>query len=92
MKRIKGTFQDSPGWTVWCEYKDRFGMHWLGPYPFYPWSYRIEKRQEEKAPCIFNHNGKCEICNCSQVTCSWERYKNRDYTWESEKELNEMFN
>ncbi len=25
------------------EYTDCFGVKWLAPYPFYPWSFRIKK-------------------------------------------------
>lgn len=92
MKRVNDEFQNSPGWTVICEYRDAFNKHWLASYPFYPWSYRIEKKDKIiKEPCHFDYNGECLICDCWYDECAWVRYRTKDYTQESEEELNEIF-
>jgi len=92
MKRVSKAFYNSPGWTVICEYRDAFNKHWLAAFPFYIWSYRVEKKNDEvKEPCNFDYNGECLICNCWYSDCAWVRYKNKDYRYESEEELNKMF-
>jgi len=44
-----------------------------------------------KKPCNFDHNGECTICDCWSDTCAYERMLNKDYTYESKEELEEMF-
>lgn len=44
-----------------------------------------------KLPCDFDHNGECWICDCWADECAFSRWKNKDYRYESEEELNEMF-
>lgn len=44
-----------------------------------------------KIPCNFDHNGECLICDCWAPDCAWMRLKNRDFKYESEEELKEMF-
>jgi hypothetical protein len=85
MKRIGKTFQNSPGWTVICEYRDVFNKHWLASYPFYVWSYRIEKKDIEKRrvigePCNYDSVGNCLVCVSGSF---WSdgcgiRYKNKN--------------
>ena len=43
------------------------------------------------APCKFDHNGECLICDCWLEHCAHDRYLNKDYKWESKEELEEMF-
>jgi hypothetical protein len=42
-------------------------------------------------PCNFDHNGECLICDCWIGQCAWERLLKADYTYESYRELLEMF-
>ena len=42
-------------------------------------------------PCRFDHNGECLICDCWMSDCAYQRWKKRDWKWESQRELNEMF-
>ena len=42
-------------------------------------------------PCKLDHNGECLICDCWLENCAFERWKNKDYTYETEEELNKMF-
>lgn len=45
----------------------------------------------EKLPCVFDHNGECLICDCGITECAYIRWKNKDYKYETEEELEEMF-
>jgi hypothetical protein len=92
MKRVDAKIHSASGWTVICEYRDAFNKRWLASYPFYPWSYRTEKKDDViKEPCHFDYNGECLICDCLYDNCAWVRYRIKDYTHESEEELNDMF-
>lgn len=42
-------------------------------------------------PCKPDHNGECLICDCWISECAYVRYLNKDYKWETEEELKEMF-
>ncbi len=42
-------------------------------------------------PCKPDHNGECLICDCWLDNCAWQRLQNKDFTYESEDELNKMF-
>ena len=44
-----------------------------------------------KIPCDFDHNGECLKCDCSFEYCAFDRWKNKDYTFESKEELDTMF-
>lgn len=44
-----------------------------------------------RVPCNFDHNGECLLCDCSIDQCAYIRWINKDYTYESEEELNKMF-
>lgn len=91
MKRVNNKFQNARGWTVICEYKDVFNKHWLASYPFYPWSYRTQVVTDIVEPCKFDYNAECLVCDCWYSDCAWVRYQNKDYTYESREELDEMF-
>lgn len=45
----------------------------------------------KQAPCEFDHNGECLVCDCWPSDCAWRRMQNCDYRWESKEELEEMF-
>lgn len=45
----------------------------------------------KKYPCNFDHNGECLVCNCSYELCAYDRWKNKDYKYETEEELDKMF-
>lgn len=45
----------------------------------------------EKAPCKFDHNGECLICDCWIENCAYVRYITDDYTWETKEELKQIF-
>lgn len=51
----------------------------------------FKMKKSDTKPCQFDHNGECLICDCWPSECAWERYKNKDYTYETEDELNKMF-
>ena len=42
-------------------------------------------------PCKLDHNAECLICDCWLSNCAWQRLLNKDFTYESEEELKEMF-
>jgi hypothetical protein len=42
-------------------------------------------------PCRFDHNGECIICDCWISECAFQRWMKRDWRWESQRELNQMF-
>jgi hypothetical protein len=42
-------------------------------------------------PCNPDHNGECLVCDCWLSDCAYYRYLNKDYTYETEEELREMF-
>lgn len=44
-----------------------------------------------KVPCDFDHNGECLICDCWISECGYSRLLRKDYKYESEEELIEMF-
>lgn len=44
-----------------------------------------------KPPCKPDNNGECTICNCSLEYCAYDRMINKDYTYEDQEELEEMF-
>jgi hypothetical protein len=46
---------------------------------------------EKMIPCDLDHNGECLVCDCCISECAWERYLNRDYTYESKEELEKLF-
>lgn len=46
----------------------------------------------QSLPCDFDHNGECLVCDCWISNCAYMRWKNRDYKYESEEELEKMFN
>jgi hypothetical protein len=48
-------------------------------------------KPQEVAPCNLDHNSECLICDCWPSDCAWRRMKNKDYTYESKEELEEMF-
>jgi hypothetical protein len=50
-----------------------------------------KKHKRENAPCRFDHNGECLICDCWPSDCAYIRMINKDYRWESKEELEEMF-
>jgi hypothetical protein len=43
------------------------------------------------APCRFDHNGECIICDCWPEYCAYSRMLAGDYSFESKEELEEMF-
>lgn len=45
----------------------------------------------KKFPCSYDKNGECTFCDTTFEYCAYDRWKNKDYTWESEDELNKMF-
>lgn len=47
--------------------------------------------KERIAPCGFDHNGECLICDCWITECAYDRYLNKDYKYETEEQLAEMF-
>jgi hypothetical protein len=47
--------------------------------------------KREGAPCEFDHNGECLICDCWASDCAYARMVNKDYKWESKEELEAMF-
>ena len=44
-----------------------------------------------KAPCNFDHNGECNICDCWPDACAYRRYLDKDYSIETRKELEDLF-
>ena len=42
-------------------------------------------------PCNFDHNGECLICDCWPSDCAYVRWLNKDFTYETEEPLREMF-
>lgn len=44
-----------------------------------------------KLPCQPDHNGECLICDCTLNLCAYHRWVKKDYTYESEEELDKMF-
>lgn len=42
--------------------------------------------------CYPDHNGECLVCDCWLENCAYDRWVNKDFTYESEEELNKMFN
>ena len=45
----------------------------------------------DQAPCKFDHNGECVICDCWPDACAYQRLMKGDYSLESKEELEEMF-
>lgn len=45
----------------------------------------------DSAPCRFDHNGECVICDCWPDACAYQRLMKGDYSLESKEELEEMF-
>lgn len=43
------------------------------------------------APCKPDHNGECLVCDAWPSDCAWTRLMNRDFKYQSEKELVELF-
>lgn len=46
----------------------------------------------DQAPCKFDHNGECLICDAWPDACAHQRYLKGDYSIESKEELEKMFN
>lgn len=46
---------------------------------------------EDKAPCKLDHNLECLVCDCWIENCAYDRYLAKDYKWETEEELKQMF-
>lgn len=46
---------------------------------------------KSKFPCNFDHNGECTVCDCAFELCGYDRMINKDYSYESKEELEEMF-
>lgn len=42
-------------------------------------------------PCRLDHNGECLICDCFMEYCGYNRLKTKNYRWENEEQLKEMF-
>lgn len=42
-------------------------------------------------PCKLDHNGECLLCDCWLQNCAYERFLNKDYTYESEEDFKRMF-
>ena len=51
----------------------------------------INMNEEIKKPCNPDHNGECLICDCWLSDCAYDRWLNKDYSYESKEELNDMF-
>ena len=49
------------------------------------------KINKKEISCKPDHNGECLICDCWLENCAFERWKNKDYAYETEEELNKMF-
>jgi hypothetical protein len=49
------------------------------------------KTNKKETPCKPDHNGECLICDCWLENCAFKRWKNKDYKYETEEELNKMF-
>jgi len=47
--------------------------------------------ETKQIPCNLDHNGECLICDCWISDCAYQRYLNKDYTYETEDELEQMF-
>ncbi len=47
--------------------------------------------KERPAPCNFDHNGECLICDCWPSDCALQRLFNGDFKYESLDELLLMF-
>ena len=45
----------------------------------------------DPAPCTFDHNGECLICDAWPGSCAHTRYLNGDYSVETREELEQMF-
>lgn len=43
------------------------------------------------APCNFDHNGECLVCDAWPSDCAWQKLMNRDFTYQSETQLVELF-
>ena len=46
---------------------------------------------KNEAPCKFDNNGECLKCDTTFEHCAYDRWKNKDYKWESKEELDQMF-
>jgi hypothetical protein len=42
-------------------------------------------------PCNPDHNGECLQCDCWLDNCAYDRWVKGDYKWETEAELDKMF-
>lgn len=42
-------------------------------------------------PCDIGGNGECNLCDCTLDLCAYDRWLNKDYTYETEEELDKMF-
>lgn len=75
----------SPPQTMFPEHMERANIilnkskHTLPPLP------------PKTTPCDFDHNGECLICDCWISDCAYTRYLNKDYKYESEEELKQIF-
>jgi len=49
------------------------------------------KKRFKIFPCDPDHNGECLVCDCWIINCAYDRWVQKDYTYETEEELNEMF-
>lgn len=49
------------------------------------------KQIREAAPCKFDNNGECIICDCWPSECAFERLVNQNYTYEDEEKLKSLF-
>lgn len=43
------------------------------------------------APCNFDHNGECLVCDAWPSDCAWQRLIERNFKHDTEKKLVEMF-
>jgi hypothetical protein len=50
-----------------------------------------KKIERLESPCKFDHNGECLICDCWPENCAYPRFLNKDYSQESQQELEKMF-
>lgn len=50
-----------------------------------------EDHKEKVIPCDLDHNGECLICDCWITECAYDRYLDKNYKYETAKELQLMF-
>jgi hypothetical protein len=46
---------------------------------------------KKSTPCELDHNGECLVCDCWLSDCAYQRYMNKNYKYETQEELEEMF-